>query len=237
MNPQKERFTADQAMDYYLNNDDFGLKYEIYSKNSTSSKLSSDSYSVQYAVRLVYRPDMAPAYISPFTGKQLNYNGEVYSDLQAYTYSDVTDATKYRNILLLADMNIGFDGGKFNPDQSITVAEINELFSGMGYGNDTLIENSSSNSQLITKEELANLFIVKLGLEKMANLSGIYKTGYLDDNNISSKYYGAVALAKGYGIMNAESSGYFNPQANITRVQAVDFLMNFINVQKKGIFY
>jgi hypothetical protein len=233
----KGAITAEKAMDYYLNNDDFGLKYEIYSKNSTQGKLSTDSYLVQYAVRLVYRPDMAPAYISPFTGKQLNYNGEVYSNLQAYTYSDVTDATKYRNILLLADMNIGFEGGKFNPDQSITIAEINELFSGMGYGNETLIENSSSNSKLITKEELANLFIVKLGLEKMANLSGIYKTGYLDDNNISSKYYGAVALAKGYGLMNAEANGYFNPQANITRAQAVDFLMNFINVQKKGIFY
>jgi hypothetical protein len=232
----KGAITADQAMNYYLNNEDFGLKYEIYSKNSTKDKLSTDSYSVQYAIRLVYRPDMAPAYISPFTGKQLNYNGEVYSDLQAFTYSDITDATKNRNILLLADMNIGFAGGKFIPDQSITVAEINELFSSMGYGNDTLIENSSS-TKLITKEELANLFIVKLGLEKMASLSGIYKTGYLDDNNISSKYYGAVALAKGYGLMNAEINGYFNPQANITRAQAVDFLMNFINVQKTGVLY
>lgn len=233
----KGAITADQAMDYYLNNDDFGLKYEIYSKNSTKSKLSTDSYSVQYAVRLVYRPDLSPASISPFTGKQLNYNGEVYTGVQPYTYSDLTDAAKYRNVLLLADMNIGFEGGKFNPDQSITVGEMNQLFSNMGYGNEILVANSSSNNQLITKEELASLFITKLGLEKMANLSGIYKTGYLDDNNITAKYYGSVALAKGLGLMNAEANGYFNPKANLTRVQAVDFLMNFINTQKTGIMY
>ncbi|HHV12291.1 MAG TPA: hypothetical protein GXX75_18595 [Clostridiales bacterium] len=230
--------TPAQAMDYYLGNEDYGLKYEIYSTNKDSSgKQGSAAYSIGYGVRLVYRPDLSPAYISPFTGGQLDYNGKPYTGAQAYTYSDITDSAENRNILLLADMNIGFEGGKFNPDQTITVAEINKLFSDMGYGDEKLIESSGEGKQLITKEELANLFIVKLGLEKMSKLQGIYKTGYLDDNSITSKYYGAVALAKGYGLMDAEADGNFNPKANLTRIQAVDFLMNFINVQKKGIFY
>ncbi len=228
--------TPAQAMDYYLGNEDYGLKYEIYSTNKDSSgKQGSDA--LEYLIRLVYRPDLTPAYISPFTGGQLDYNGKPYTGAQTYTYSDITDSDQNRNVLLLADMNIGFEGGKFNPDQTITVAEINKLFSDMGYGSEKLIEDSGESKQLITKEELADLFIVKLGLEKMSKLQGIYKTGYLDDSSITSKYYGSVALAKGYGLMDAEADGKFNPKANLTRIQAVDFLMNFINVQKQGIFY
>jgi hypothetical protein len=240
----KGAMTADQAMDYYLGNAGYGLKYEINVINkydSSYEKLDSyydynDAYSVEYEVRLVYRPDVTPAYISPFTGKQLQYNGEVYTEKAPYTYSDVEKTDANRNILLLADMNIGFEGDKFLPDQLISVGEINTLLQdvGYGYGYDASEDDKADN--LVTKEELAQLFINKLGLEKMSQLAGIYTTGYADAKDIKSDYLGAVALAKGFGIMTGDADNNFKAKSNVTRFAAVDYIMSLITAQQKGIY-
>lgn len=241
----KGAITADQAIDYYLGKEGFGLKYEINIINQYDSKYSlldsyydyKDAYSVEYKIRLVYRPDVTPAFISPFTGEQMNYNGEVYTETAPYAYSDIDNTEANRNILLLADMNIGFEGGKFLPTEAITIGEINTLLQtvGYGYGYDAAKDKNADN--LITKEELAQLFINKLGLEKMSQLAGIYTTGYNDAKDIGSEYLGAVALAKGLGIMTGDADNNFKAKSNVTRAGAVDIIMNFIVAQQRGIYW
>lgn len=240
----KGAMTAEEAMDCYLAKEGFGLKYEINEINTYDASYEkldsyydySDAYSVQYEIRLVYRPDVSPEFISPFTGEQLNYNGEVYKITPPYTYSDIDDTPENRNILLLADMNIGFEGDKFLPDQAITVKEINELLADIGYGYYGSEETVGSNNP-ITREELAMTIIRSIGLEKLASLSGIYKTGYVDESSINSVYYGAVALAKGLGIMSGDSNNYFKPKDNVTRYEAVNMIINLLEVAKDGIYY
>lgn len=225
----KGAITADQAMDYYLNNEGYGLKYEISQINKPDSESNNGTYSVEYKVRLVYRPDISPAYISPFTGGQLNANGEVYKETKPYTYKDIDNSQLNRNILLLADMNIGFDGDNFLPNQNITLGEIKTLLSYVGY-----TTTEGDDKKLITKEELAGLFINWLGLEKLSKLK-IYSTGYNDENQIDSQYVGAVALAKGLGIITGDSYNNFNPKKNITRYEAVNYIMGFIAAQQDGV--
>ena len=239
----KGAITADQAMDYYLSNEGYGLKYEINSISKENngystidiSKDTTSFYNTEYQIRLVYRPDVSPAYISPFTGKQLKYDGKVYAEVEHYAYKDIENTNANRNILLLADMNIGFQGGYFNPMQAVTTKEILGLLKDAGYGYDTTEIDSSSEKQ-ITREELASLFVGKLGLEKMAALSGIYRTDYADEASIGKRYLGAVALAKGFGLMGAYSGNSFVPSGNVSRAEAVDYIMNFINAQQKGIY-
>lgn len=240
----KGAMTADQAMDYYLGKDGYGLKYEINTINKYDSSYEktdslynyNDAYSVEYEVRLVYRADVTPRYISPFTGEQLQSNGEVYTVKAPYTYSDIDKTEANRSILLLADMNVGFAGDKFLPEQLITVGEINTLLQdiGYGYGYDTAKDDKADN--LATKEEMAQLFINKLGLEKMSQLAGIYTTGYADEKDINSNYLGAVALAKGFGIMTGDTDNNFKAKSNISRAKAVDYIMNFIAAGQKGIY-
>ena len=99
------------------------MKYEINSISKENngystiniSKDTTSFYNTEYQIRLVYRPDVSPAYISPFTGKQLNYDGKVYAEVEHYAYKILRIPMLTRNILLLADMNIGFQGGYFNP--------------------------------------------------------------------------------------------------------------------------
>jgi hypothetical protein len=240
----KGAMSADQAMDAYLSKDGFGLKYEInqITKYDDSKKtkdfISYDALtSVEYEVRLVYHPGIEPGNISPFTGEQLDNSGKVYQEEKTYQYTDIKDETVYRNILLLADMNIGFEGESFLPNQSITVGEINKLLNKIGsiyyYSETTAAENDN---RLITREEIAQTFIEKLGLAKLAKLSGIYRTGYADEASINEKYLGAVALAKGYGLMSADSENKFNPKSNVTRFDAVNLILGYIDVQRSGIY-
>lgn len=232
--PVKGAMSAEEAMKYYLGKDGFGLKYEINTINQYDSTYgkkaelydSSEAYNVNYEIRLVYRPDITPRFISPFTGDLLNSDGSVYKDTEPYTYKDIDSSEKNRNILLLSDMNIGLPGENFMPNQNITVSEINSLIKNIGYGVDASLDTDNS---MITKEALAQLFINGLGLDKLSKLQGIYTTGYTDEVNIDRKYLGAVALARGLGIMAGDSSNFFNPKSNITRYDAVNYILTYIN--------
>lgn len=231
--------SPEQAMDYYLNNKGFDLKYEIKIINKLDENndiIYNDAYKMDFEIRLVYRPDVNPMYISPFTGEQLNYDGTVYKEKLPYYYSDITDPVKFRNVLLLADMGLGFEGDSFQPDKAITVGEFNQLLSNVGYGYYNKNEDSQA-GKTVSREEAAMAVISRLGLEKISKLSGIYKTGYDDEASIKSDYMGAVALAKALGLMEADSMNNFNPKKEINRLEAVNLIINYINLQQSGKLY
>ena len=184
-----------------------------------------------YEVRLVYRPDISPSYISPFTGKQLDSNGEEYVTIKPYSYKDIDDTKENRDILLLSDMNIGFEGDHFNPENSITEGEMNQLLDKLGHRS-SYREDDYSSTKLITREKLAYSLIESLGLDRLAKIKGIYKTGYTDENTINPDYLGAVALAKGLELFPKENSKTFNPKNNITRREAVHLLFNFVKANQ-----
>lgn len=238
----KGAMTADAAMDAYLSKDGYDLKYEINQitkyddSKKTKDLINNNLTSVEYEVRLVYQPGIDPSYISPFTGEQLNQAGELYKKVKPYQYQDLKDDTKYRNVLLLADMNIGFEGENFLPSQAITEGELNELLDKIGAYYPMVMKNATKDNRLITREEIALTFIEKLGLSKVANIKGIYKTGYADEATINEKYLGAVALAKGYGLMNSDKENRFNPKNNVNRLEAVDLILSYIEVQRTGIY-
>lgn len=235
--------TADQAMDQYLSKDGYGLKYEIniinsYDPNYKNQETMIDytkAYSVNYEVRLVYRPDINPSFISPFTGEQLDQSGKVYKEAKSYSYLDIPDTKENRAIMLLSDMNIGFEGDNFYPDAEITKGEFNDLLQKVGYG--YYEEDNNNTDRSITNEETAYSFVTKLGLEKVAGLKDIYRTGYEDEAGINPNYLGAVALAKALGIMEGDSNNYFYPHDKVTRLEAVNLILNFIGVQQSGVMW
>jgi hypothetical protein len=221
-----------QALDYYLKVDDgIHLVYEINQVDKYDSKAVEASS--KYEIRLVYRTDISPSYISPFNGKQLNHDGSVYTKSKSYNYLDIDNSEQYRAVLLLSDMNVGFEGDYFYPNKEIQMGELDNILNGIGSRSAFETEGSGSTS-LITREEMAYYFIKCLGLEKVSSIKGVYATGYNDQNSIDSRYLGAVALAKGLGIITGDSSNNFNPKKNVTRLDAVNMIMNFIKVQNEG---
>ena len=163
----------------------------------------------------------------------MNSDGTVYTKAKTYSYKDVEATDANRNILLLADMNIGFDGDEFLPNQNITIGEVKTLLTNVGYGTSTI---EGKDESLVTREEMAQFFISWLGLDKISKLN-VYTTGFADNSKIDSKYVGAVALAKGLGIVSGDSNNNFNPKNNVTRADAVNMIVNYINVQQQGVLY
>ena len=131
---------------------------------------------------------------------------------------------------MLADMNIGFEGDNFVPEKSVTEGEINQLLEKLGYWNADN-EDANSSTRLVTREELAYSFIKRLGLEKIAKISGIYISGYADESAINNKNVGAVALAKGLKLFPDSNSNLFNPKNNISRRELVHILFNFVKAE------
>ena len=234
----KNAMSAKEAFNYYINKDGFNLLYEvnvinIYDPNYKSKEAYydySEAYSVAYEIRLVYRPDIYPTYISPFTGEQLDQRGKVYKLTGPYKYKDIDDIEENREILLLADMNIGFDGDYFYPENTITEDEFAGLFKELGYM-PTEIDYGKKSSKLITKEEVAYELIKRLGLEKIANIKGIYTSGYSDEEEINSKYLGAVAIGKGLDLFSDEDGDKFNPKNYISKRQAVRYIFKYLNAE------
>mgnify|MGYP001335257154 CR=1 FL=1 len=239
----KNAMTAKEAFNHFINKDGFNLLYEINVINMYDPNYKSDdhyydyseAYSVAFEIRLVYRPDIYPNYISPFTGEQLDGRGEVYKVSGSYKYNDIADNPDNREILLLTDMNIGFDGDEFKPEKAITEGEVTRLLEELGYW-PTDSEDAKKPSKLITKEEMAYELIKRLGLEKIANIKGIYTSGYADEDEINSKYLGAVALSKGLELFPNEEDNMFNPTDYINRREVVHLLFNYVKAEVNNIY-
>lgn len=231
----KNIISAQKAYEYYVSNDAFGLVYEINNIHSNNDKVkiqdSADSYSIKSEIRLVYRNDLSPAYISPFTGKQLDNEGKEYvKNAGKYSYSDIKGHKSEKNILLLAELGIGFEGGKFSPDQAITNKELNEFLNKLNYYHEKQYElkNNSSN---MSRVEAAKFVVQILGYDKIAQLKGIYSATFVDQNQISQSNAGYAAIAYGFGLITANDRNEFRPNENLTRAEAADMILTLLSVK------
>ena len=76
------------------------------------------------------------------------------------------------------------------------------------------------------REEAVSVIVNLFGYKKAAAISGIYKTGFSDESAITKEYLGAVAIAKGLGIINGSGGGKFVPRRAVTRGEFAVMLAN-----------
>lgn len=230
----KNAMSPENAFNSYISNDGYHLVYEINNihniKNAGITNISTDSYSVKPEVRLVYRTDINPYFISPFTGKVLNYDGTVYDkNANNYSYSDVNGLLSARNILMLADLGIGFKGGAFNPNQTITMEELTSFLekAGFYFDNDKLKINE--NAAFITRLDASKLALKVLGYENVAAIKGIYNIDFKDKSEIAQNDLGYVAIAWGLDLLKTNNSNEFKPVDRLTRENAADLIIGMLN--------
>lgn len=232
----KNVISAAKAFDAYISFEGFDLVYEIntintYDTSTTNSTLYydyADAYSVEEEVRLVYRTAINPIYVSPFTGKQLDSQGEVYTkDATSYKYTDISGHSFEKSIQILSDMGAGFKGGNFDPDKAITNSEFQSLYNAVCYRN---TDYELVGSSPLTREKAAYFAIQSLDLDYIAKLNGIFKLNAADESSISTTYYNYVALANGLGILTMDSNNNFKPTAYLTRAEAADMILKLLAV-------
>lgn len=229
----KNIISAEKAYEHYVINDAFNLIYEINNIHSNNGTVkiqdNAESYSVKSEIRLVYRNDLSPAYISPFTGKQLDYEGKEYTENTGkYSYTDIKGHKSEKNILLLAELGIGFDGGKFLPDQAITNKELIDFLNKLNYYYDNQYE-IKNNSSALTRIEAAKFVVQVLGYDKVAQLKGIYNATFTDQSQISEANAGYAAIAYGFDLITTNERNEFRPNEKLTRGEAADMILNLLS--------
>lgn len=221
--------SAKEAFTHYIGKEGYDLVYEINTIYKLGNKtVKTYDQITKYEVRLVYRTDINPTAISPFTGKQLDYNGEVYVKETNYSYSDIGSHKAKSAILLLADMGVGFEGSKFLPNQKITSKEFITLLTKLGYRTEDL--KLSTTAKTITRTTGVKTLITLAELDNVAKIKGIYTTSFKDQGQIPKEDLGYVALAQGLGIVNGTT---FRPKAAITRGEAAQMIVNFLKADIK----
>jgi hypothetical protein len=67
------------------------------------------------------------------------------------------------------------------------------------------------------------------GHSEVAELRGIYRCGFADDEEIADGDYGYVAIAKGLGIVTGDPSGSFRPYEAVTRQEMAHMMFKYMS--------
>ncbi len=201
---------------------------------------------------LVYRfDDEAPAYVDAKSGECYDWSmgQEVETPKKYELQADVRGHWAEKAVKTLADNGIviSYDE-KFRPDEAITqkeVALLVDCFNG-GYRPYEVAENDyvsyidrlvrqsvikageRNPDKKVTREECAAYLIRMFGFGSAAELSGIYKTGFSDEAEISADKVGHVAIAKALRLVSGVG-GKFSPKANVTRAELAMMLYNALD--------
>ncbi len=168
----------------------------------------------------------------------------VNNDSKNYQYSDLEGHWAKEKIEKLAEIQIGFNHEKFNPDEAISQYDLLRLFAAgvryshyLDFGEDELyrilvdegiITDGEKNPENKVTRENAFEYMVKIdGLDKVAKLQDIFKVEYADGNLISEGKIGYPAILTGMKVI-CGSGGRLRPQDKITRAEAAVMVYNYM---------
>ena len=230
----------DKAYDVLFNKIGYGIEYV--SDNSNQKYISVPQPGVDQAVLGYFINNSKPCIISAETGEVLNYNGITYKDNTISDYTDIKGLNAENEVKILTQLSIKYEESELKAndqllqkDYFILLCKLNDIYYfDSGADSNTNIERMYSNlinSGIITKaekapmakltrEEAAKFFVKFLKLSQVAEIKGIYKSNFKDENKINPDLLGYVCIASGIKAMNGDK-GYFNPKGKMTRLDGL----------------
>ena len=176
-------------------------------------------------------------------------SGEKYLDgasekSEEFKYTDIEDHWAKEKINNLAEIQIGFEGEKFNPDNPITQYDLLRLFgAGIRYKsylnmdkdslydtliNENILTDAEKSPDSVVKRETACVYMIRFGgFEEVAKLNDIFKVNYADAHLISMGKIGYPAILTGMGVICGDG-GRLRPTESITRAEAAVMLYNYM---------
>lgn len=222
----KTAMTPKEAYSHYVSKKGFEKVYEINNKHYIEGNPKEEDYYdyeklylLDKEVRLVYRTNISPSFISPFTGEQLDYNGRTYEETSEKEYTDISGFWGERNVKLITDLGYSFSGSEFMPDKAITSGEFISLLNVIG------LYTSSDKEDKLTRMDAIKIIVNGLGYGDIANLPNIYKSIY---NDVTDDL-GYVAICYGLGIISDNEENMFRPNDELTRIEAVCLALDLMS--------
>jgi uncharacterized membrane protein YkoI len=178
-------------------------------------------------------------YVDPFTGKALDYNGEMWVDSTLKPdYSDVAGHWSESTVKQLFDNGVYGWSGKFDPNKVMTELEFLQylmLIEPYYYYVDSVtflaqrgIGITADPNKTLTRQEAARIIVEYLGYQKLAEQSKWFIYPFTD--NVAEEYKGYITICYMLGIVGGDN-GKFNAGSSITRAQAAVILKNLITVK------
>jgi len=179
--------------------------------------------------------------LDAFTGAVKNAEND---QNQAFSYDDIKGHWAEEAANKLAEIQIGLEGEKLNPEGHIIQEELLRFLASGIYGKyyhtyntEDLYENlirekvigeEEKNPSAGVKREEAFVYLIRMaGLERVAKLQNIYKVDFADSNLLSDGKIGYCAILGGMGVICGDG-GYLRPQDNLSRAEAVIMLYRYL---------
>lgn len=193
-----------------------------------------------------------PHDIDAVSNKVIGYDGKEYRDSTTPEYTDIDSTFAKNEILALAEYGISFEGNQFKPTENITQKDFLVLLSKVnGYYYGPQIDSQSSEREVnefynwffregivkpgekapdsyLTREESVKYLIRSLKYDNVADIQGIFKSIFVDEDKMDPELVGYIAIAKGLNIING-NNGYFYPKNNLTRAEAAVVIYNHLS--------
>ena len=199
------------------------------------------------AIQLVYRFNSGYKNVRARDGVIVDYSADIPTEEKTVYPTDTAGhyGEQYINTLIKNGV-IKSENILFRPEEYITQAEALEMVAALkGYhiprplvfdnlfsymNRNNIIDFEEKNPDIVIDRQTAAKYIVRaLGYKEVAEIGGIYKTGFNDEWQISDGFTGYVAIAKGLGIVKGNGNGYFNPVESVKRADFAIMIYNYLS--------
>jgi len=204
-------------------------------------------------IKLVYvLKSGKPFILDANTGNVINYDGKPYKEEKPAEYTDISGHYAEEKIKELVKYRIiNFTDSEYRPDDEIAQKDFFTVLSKIvdRYYGPIIMEDSGQDEidemykQLlregiikedekdpespVMREDAVKFIIRALKYDKIADISGIFKVSFMDEDEISPELTGYVAIANGLKIVSG-AGGKFNPKNNLTRAETAVMIHNYL---------
>ena len=161
-----------------------------------------------------------------------------------YKYSDIENHWVKEAATKLSEIQVGLSGGVLDPEKEISQEEFLNLTACAIWGNyysdyktdelydiltgNKIISKEDRNPESSIKREDAFVYIIRYaGLERVAQLTDIFKVNFADESEVSKEKIGYAAILSGFGVVNG-NGGKLRPQENLTRAEAISLIYKYL---------
>ncbi len=227
-----------------------------YTAHLTYVLLREDPKDWQSAYRrvLVYLPDSGEGWVSRVDAVTGEPDLQTGSEALTVAYTDLEGSYARKEIEKLAAFGVGFYGvTEFRPRAAVTELDmLLFMLSATGWqlnygdyenaGEETLkpIYQAAKSrgfiasleqdpGRIVTRSELCRCFVGLSGLTEAAEMRGIFRCGFTDDDMIPEADEGYVAIAKGLGVVQGDAAGAFRPLDGASRQELALMLYRYLS--------
>lgn len=209
--------------------------------------LRNAGYSYYNALKPGYALGDRESWYSGVDAKTGELVKEEWTEEKSMSYDDLEGHWAREILEELARYNVGWMGGKAEPDKALTQLDYLSLLSSAdgyrwdlssedsvealyayAYRQGILTEEERREDKALTRAEVVRMFLNSQGYGPVARLTGIFRCDFADADSIPEADLGYAALAQGLKLIDGDSRGNYAPSRPAARCEAAVMLWKYL---------